>query len=38
MDKQEGKGQPTYEGAPKTFWPGQLFKATEIKQYCYFSI
>ena len=38
MDKQEGKGQPTYEGGSKSFQPDQLFKVTEIKQLCYFSI
>ena len=27
-----------YEGVSKSFWPEQLFKVTEIKQFCYFSI
>jgi hypothetical protein len=27
-----------YEGGSKRFWPDQLFKVTEIKQLCYFSI
>jgi len=28
----------TYEGGSKSFQPDQLFKVTEIKQICYFSI
>jgi hypothetical protein len=28
----------THEGGSKSFWPDQLFKVTEIKQLCYFSI
>jgi hypothetical protein len=28
----------TYDGGPKSFRPDQIFKVTEIKQLCYFSI
>jgi len=28
----------TYEGGSKSFQPDQLFKVTEIKQLCFFSI